>query len=172
MLSIARYSDAKSEEQRLARLEAEYGPAEGVYNTYNQIQIVYQEVENGRKLTSGPNDNLIAFLEELEQKLPASAELTEFSSDEEQAVLTMKVDDKEQAAKIIQTLREFDCVMDVSIGAVNKEDVEEAAAEAEETGEPKVIFSIICTYYPTIIQEVQQPQQTTQAADDDLSVLE
>ncbi|MDE6129039.1 MAG: hypothetical protein K2G16_07615, partial [Lachnospiraceae bacterium] len=71
-----------------------------------------------------------------------------------------------------QTLRGFDCVLDVSIGAVDREDVEAAAEEAEETGEPKVIFSIICTYYPTVIQEVQQPQQTTQPVDDDLSVLE
>ncbi|MDE5803472.1 MAG: pilus assembly protein PilM [Lachnospiraceae bacterium] len=177
-LSIMRYNDAKSEQQRLARLEAEYGPAEAVYNTYNQIQIVYKEVENGLKVTSGPNDNLIAFLEELEQKLPATAELTEFSSNEEQAVLTIMVEDKEQAAKIIQTLRAFDCVMDVSIGSVDREDVEKAAAEAaedvEELGEPRVLFSIICTYYPTIIEDVSQTQtpQTSQPVDDDLSALE
>ncbi len=172
VLSITRYNEAKEEETRLARLEAEYGPAENVYNTYNQIQNVYREVENGHKLTEGPNDNLIAFLEELERKLPASAQLTEFSSNSEQAVLTMKVDDKEQAAKIIQTLRGFESVLDVSIGAVDKEDAEAAAEEAEETGEPKVIFSIVCTYYPIVIEEVQQPQQTVQPAADDLSTLE
>lgn len=172
VLSITRYNEAKAEETRLARLEAEYGPAENVYNTYNQIQNVYREVENGHKLTEGPNDNLIAFLEELERKLPADAQLTEFSSDSEQAVLTMKVDDKEQAAKIIQTLRGFDSVMDVSIGAVNKEDVEAAAEEAAETGEPKVIFSIVCTYYPIVIEEVQALQPAAQPVEDDLSALE
>lgn len=172
VLSITRYKEANAEQKRLLRLEAEYAPAEKVYNTYNNIQNVYREVENGYKLTESPNDGLIAFLEELEKKLPATAELTEFSSNSEQAVLTIKVENKEQAAKVIQTLRGFDSVLDVSIGTVSKEDLDTAAEEVEETGEPKVIFSIVCSYYPIVIEEAPAQQQTPPPVEDDLSILE
>lgn len=152
VLALAEYSDAKAEQLRLQRLEAEYGPAEAVYNTYNNLVLFYKEVETGYKLTESPNDNIIAFLEELEENLPADAELTEFTSDNTQAVLTIKVTDKEKAAKVIQTLRDFDSVMDVSIGALDKEDIDEAAQEAQD-GDPRVLFSIICSYYITTVDE-------------------
>ena len=96
----------------------------------------------------------------MEEKLPADAELTEFTSDGEQATLTLKVVDKEQAAKIIQTLRGFDSVLDVSIGTLDKEDIDEAvedanaeAADGEETEDPRVLFSIVCTYKPMVATE-------------------
>ena len=152
VLALAEYNDAKTEQLRLQRLEAEYGPAESVYNTYNSLLVFYKEVEIGYKLTESPNDYLIAFLEELEEKLPADAELTELTSDNTQAVLTIKVTDKEKAAKVIQTLRGFDSIMDVSIGALDKEDIDQAAEEAE-NGDPRVLFSIICSYYITTVDE-------------------
>lgn len=111
----------------------------------------YNEVEAGYKMTEHPNDNLIAFLEELEEKLPAEAELVEFSSNDKEAVLTMKVVDKEQAAKVIQTLRGFDSVMDVSIGTVDKETMEQAAEHTKEE-DLRVIFSIICHYYTVDVE--------------------
>lgn len=164
MMAFTNYNDALDKQQSLKRLEAEYGPAENVYNTYNQMVALYKEVETGYKSTLHPNDNLIAFLEELEEKLPADAELVEFSSDGIQATLTMKVVDKEQAAKVIQTLRGFESVLDVSIGALDKEDIEDAVensaqAAAGEEGEenlqddPRVLFSIICTYKPVMATE-------------------
>lgn len=145
--ALVNYNEALEEQKTLKRLEAEYAPAENVYQTYNNMTAFYKEVEVGYKSTLTPNDNLIAFLEELEEKLPADAQLTEFSSDDTQASLTMKVADKEQAAKIIQTLRDFDSVLDVSIGALDKEDMDKAAEEAAE-GDAKVVFNIICTYKP------------------------
>ena len=149
IMALSTYNTALEEQKRLQRLEAEYGPAENVYNTYNNMIAFYKEVETGYKSTLHPNDNLIAFLEELEEKLPADAELTEFTSNGEQATLTLKVLDKEQAAKVIQTLRDFDSVLDVSIGALDKEDIDEAQEEALE-GDPRVLFSIICTYKPVV----------------------
>lgn len=169
VLALTKYNEALDEQTRLQRLENEYLPAEAVYNQYNDMLFFYKEVESGYKMTEHPNDNLVAFLEELEEKLPADAEMIEFTSDSEQAVLTMKVADKEQAAKVIQTLRGFESVMDVSIGAVDREDLDvaEEAAQAEQTEQTekteqteqveqteqaeqdtRVLFSIVCTYYP------------------------
>lgn len=160
VIALSTYNEALEAQRSLQRLEAEYGPAENVYNTYNNMVAFYKEVEIGYKSTLHPNDNLIAFLEELEEKLPADAELTEFTSDGEQATLTLKVVDKEQAAKVIQTLRGFDSVLDVSIGALDKEDIDEAVEDAnaettdgEEAEDPRVLFSIVCTYKPMVATE-------------------
>lgn len=159
MFAMTRYNEVMTEQKRLQRLEAEYLPAEAVYNTYNNMSAFYKEVENGYKQTEHPNDNLLAFMEELEEKLPADAELTDFVSDDKQAVLTMKVINKEEAAKVIQTLRDFDSVMDVSIGALDKEDIDEAASEE---GDPRVLFSLVCSYYTLTIDE---PAATPAAAE-------
>ncbi len=150
IMAVNRYRAATDEENRLKRLEAEYVSAEAVYNQYNQFLAFYKELETGYRLTEHPNDNLLAFLEELEQKLPADAELSEFTSDDEQATLVMKVANKEEAAKVIQTLREFDSVMDVSIGALDKKDEEAATtttADGEEVPDTRVSFSVVCSYY-------------------------
>lgn len=149
VIGITGYNDAKEEEARLLELQAKYEEAEEVYNTYNNMVAFYHQVKTGYLMTEHPNDNLLAFLVELEEKMPADAEVTDFSSDSTQAMLTMKVTSKEEAAKVIQTLRGFDCIMDVSIGAVNKED----AAENAEDEDPRVLFSIICTYYPSVAAE-------------------
>lgn len=148
-IGLMRYQDALQEQQRLKRLETEYAPAEAVYNTYNNVVAFYKELEVGYKLTEHPNDNLIAFLQELEEKLPVDAELTEFTSDNEQATLTMMVANKEEAAKVIQTLRDFDSVKEVSIGALDKEDMDEAAKDTNH----KVIFSIVCSYYTFTVED-------------------
>lgn len=160
VMALSTYNEALEAQRSLQRLEAEYGPAENVYNTYNNMVAFYKEVEIGYKSTLHPNDNLIAFLEELEEKLPADAELVEFTSNGEQATLTMKVVDKEQAAKVIQTLRGFDSVLDVSIGALDKEDIDEAVEDANEettdgeaVEDTRVLFSIVCTYKPMVATE-------------------
>lgn len=171
MLALTRYYEAKDNQTRLQRLENEYLPAETVYNQYNNMTVFYNEVYSGYRLAEHPNDNLIAFLGELEEKLPADALLTEFTSNSEQAVLNMQVADKEQAAKVIETLRGFDSLMSVSVTGIAVVEIEEESSEAEalkealgeiledalgetgvEAGEnaenTRVEFSIVCTYYP------------------------
>ena len=163
-LALMRYSDALQEQQRLRRLETEYAPAEVVYNTYNNFITFYKEMEIGYKLTEHPNDNLIVFLQELEEKLPVDAQLTEFTSDNEQATLTMKVINKEEAAKVIQMLRSFDSVMDVSIGALDKEDKDAAAKDVKE-GDPRVIFSVVCSYYTFTVADTTATPVTETVSD-------
>lgn len=144
--AFAGYNEAKTEQMRLQRLETQYAPAEAVHNAYNNMTAFYNEVEAGYKMTEHPNDKLIAFLEELEEKLPAEAEVMEFSSNDKEALITMLVADKEQAAKVIQTLRDFDSVKDVSIGAVDQE-TKGAAEDVAEEKELHMIFSVVCAYY-------------------------
>lgn len=134
VLGMTTYNEAKMEEARLQRLEATYMPAESVYHNYNNTLDFFYEVRSGYRLTESPNDKLIAFLEELEEKLPANAMLREFTSNGTQAVVTMQTMNMEEAAKVIQTLREFDSLMSVSMAGIVTEEVELDDEDGNNTG--------------------------------------
>ncbi len=165
-VALIRYNSAVREERNLKSLEEKYLPAEAVYQNYNSMTTLHQEVKSGYDLTEHPNDTLISFLEELEIKLPAEATLMDFASDDVEAILTLKVDNKEQAAKVIQTLRGFKCIMDVNIGAIDQETLEAVANEVIDTENvdlenPGFLFSVHCTYYP-VNDSAEQASGNTQ----------
>ena len=180
VLGMSQYNEVKMEQARLQRLETTYMPAESVYHLYNNTVALFNEVKVGYRLTESPNDGLVAFMEELEKKLPATAELREFTSDNEQAVITMQTMNMEEAAKVIQTMRGFDSLMSVSVAGINVEEVEDEDAEADEDGNDgenatdedtegdggaaenvpavqddgtRIVFSLVCIYWPNVVEE-------------------
>lgn len=171
VMSLLPYNDAKKENEKLKSDRALYQEGLDAYNAYVSVQDIYQKFLHGESMSEHRNDSLYAFLVELEQKLPEDVELLEFASDDEQAEITMSVDDKETAAKIIETIRNFESVMQVSVSSVEEsvlstdelailekmgeeipegagEDGEDAAKDDEEPEVREVIFTINCMYYP------------------------
>lgn len=143
------YQSALEEQKRLQGLESTYLPAEQIYQRYMNIQALYQEVQIGHVMTERPNDNILDFLRDLEQGLPADVEVTEFSSDDTRAVMTMNVADKETAAGIILNLRGFDSIMQVSVDALTETLEEITEEDSEVTTEHRyVTFTVTCVYYP------------------------
>ncbi|MCH5271237.1 MAG: pilus assembly protein PilM [Lachnospiraceae bacterium] len=182
VLGMTQYNEAKAEQARLQRLEATYMPAESVYNLHNHTVALFNEIRAGYRLTESPNDGLVAFLEELEEKLPADAVVKEFTSDGTQAVIAIQTMNMEEAAKVIQTMRGFDSLMNVSVAGISTEEVdtsnsdheeeaddgEETAGESTEEGDggenanaelsaqddgTRIVFSLVCLYYPTTVEE-------------------
>lgn len=143
------YQSALEEQKRLQGLESTYLPAEQIYQRYMDIRTLYQEIQIGHVMTERPNDNILDFLRDLEQGLPADVEVTEFSSDDTRAVMTMNVADKETAAGIILNLRGFDSIMQVSVESI-KETLEEITEEDSGivTEHRYVTFTVTCVYYP------------------------
>ena len=162
------------EQKRLQGLESTYLPAEQIYLRYNAMTTLYQDVLMGHLMTNRPNDNILNFLGELEEKLPADVSVLEFSSDDDQAVLRMQVADKDTAAGVIQNLRGFASLQYVSMSSMQEveEEIEgEEERDDQEEAEVRryVEFGVICTYYPNGYLPGQDPTaQTgtdTQAAD-------
>ena len=90
---------------------------------------------------------MLTFLGELEKKLPRDVEIYEFSSDDNQAVITMQVSDKEKAAGVIDTLRGFESLMNVTVNSISEEWLKDS--EGNIVSESSVIrFMVICQYYP------------------------
>lgn len=175
------YQSALEEQKRLQGLESTYLPAEQIYQRYASMTTLYGDVLLGHLKTNRPNDNILNFLSELEEKLPATATVTDFSSNDDQATLRMQVADKDMAAGVIQTLREFASLQRVSVSsiqevqeeikreqvanetAVGEEVASEEATTASGTTETEqeyrryVEFTILCTYYPNGYLPGQEP---------------
>ncbi len=143
------YNEAKEEQKRLQGLESTYLPAEQIYQRYVNIQTLYQEIQYGHLMTERPNDNILNFLQDLEQGLPADVEITEFSSDDTRAIMTMNVSDKDTAAAVILNLRGFESLMQISVDSL-QEEVKEIEEEdgGVSTEYHYVTFTVTCTYYP------------------------
>lgn len=147
------YNEAKEEQKRLQGLESTYLPAEQIYQRYNSMKTMYEDVLAGHLMTNRPNDNILNFISELEEKLPADVSVLEFSSNDTTAVLRIQAADKDTAAGIIQNLRNFASLQYVSVDSISE--VEEEIDTGEEDVEDEerqfrrfVEFTISCTYYP------------------------
>lgn len=114
-LGYMQYKEAKDEEARLQALKAEYEPAQAVYTAYTNMKTLYEQMKAGDAKTVGVNDNILLFLEELENTLPATVELTSFVSDDEKVEMNMLVEDKETAAGVIANIRNMSSLMSVSV---------------------------------------------------------
>lgn len=147
------YNEAKEEQKRLQGLESTYLPAEQIYQRYNSVKTLYENVLEGHLMTNRPNDNILNFISELEEKLPADVSVLEFSSNDTTAVLRIQAADKDTTAGIIQNLRNFASIQYVSVDSISEVEEEIDTGEEDAEGEESefrrfVEFTVSCTYYP------------------------
>lgn len=119
-LALLPYNEAKAEEKRLKGLEAQYQEAEVVYNQFKATAALYGEVKKISRMTLHSNDEIVAFLTELEQKLPSNIALQSIDSSAAECLLTFNIPDVEEVAKVVQILRGFESALDVSVDAVSE----------------------------------------------------
>lgn len=171
-MALIPYNTALSEQSTLQRQHQQLEPAKAVHDQYLGLKDFIEQVRYGNRLTEHFNDGIIGFFEELEEKLPADVELTDFSSDDEACVMTICVGDKETAAGIIKMLREFESLERVTVESVTEdviEDTLEGIMEQTALGnEVKTInFTVTCTYrIETLIPPVPSAQPAADAAAD------
>ena len=141
------YREALDKKRELQTQIAQYQSAEALYMKHVNTKALFEEVDAANNHTKHANDALLSFLGELEKKLPRDATVYEFSSDDMQAVLTLQVTDKEKAAGVIDTLRGFESLMEVSVNSIAEEWMRDS--EGNKVSEKPVIrFTVICRYYP------------------------
>lgn len=135
MLFSARMNLKTEEDIRaeLKRKEITYSEGERVLNRLENVKSLYAEVQTGYLTTASPNDNLLTFLEEMEQKLPSDIVIGEFTSDTELVSMKIICPELEEAGYVIDTIRHFDSLMTVSVSTITREEIEdENAAEQME----------------------------------------
>lgn len=111
------------------------------------------KVRYGHALTERSNDGILEFLSELEEKMPSDVEFTEFVSDDEQCMVTMRVADKETAAGVIETFRGFESLLSVTVDSITEEKTGDKDI-SEEDGSSTIYFTINCVY---VVTEYEDP---------------
>ena len=166
--ALVPYNLALIEQKSLQKKQEQLAPAQAVYDQYRGMNSLIEQVRYGNALTMNSNDGILDFLAELEQKLPQDVEVTEFTSNDEQCIITMRVSDKETAAGVIKMLREFITISSLSVESILEESENEAALG--DNSETSVVFTVNANYViqtpapPQVVESMTETAETEAAA--------
>ena len=136
--SLTRYFGTVAENVALQARVEELQPAQAVYNEYLSAAAQYDKYKYLYEYTENPNENLVEFINELEQILPDSFYTDSFSSDQTGISITVNVEGKAAAARTILNIRNMESIEDVQISNITD--------NQDEMGGSWVMFSMTGTY--------------------------
>ena len=136
--SLTRYLSTVAENVALQARVEELQPAQTVYNEYLSAAAQYDKYKYLYEYTENPNENLVEFINELEQILPDSFYTDSFSSDQTGISMTVNVEGKAAAARTILNIRNMESIEDVQISNITD--------NQDEMGGSWVMFSMTGTY--------------------------
>lgn len=151
--SVTRYLGNVAQNVYLQNRVQELQPAQAVYNDYLAAEAQYDKYTYLYAYTQTPNENLVEFINELEQILPDSFYTNSFSSDLDGISMSVTVEGKEAAARTILNIRNMKSISDVQISNITD--------SKNELGESAVTFSITGTY-----ADIHAETEETEAAGD------
>ncbi len=150
--SIYEYMEAVDENNRLNTRIEELAEAETIYQQYLQQFYSYSKLNYFQFSTITPNEELVAFMDEMEKKMPSSLNVQSFNATASGVTMSLTVSDKEDAAMLIQQFRTFDTVDDVIVNSINDSGVVMDGQVLE--AEPMVSFSVTVVYKGGDLAEV------------------
>lgn len=90
------------------------------YDEYTALTDLHADVMNMYSLTKNPNEKILAFLSELEDKMPSSVMVSVFVSNIDECSMTMDVRTKEEVGSVVENLRSFESVEEVVFTGASK----------------------------------------------------
>lgn len=144
--SLVPYNTALLEQKDLQNRQQQLEPARIVHDQYIGMRDLNNQIQYGHKLTEHFNDGILDFLAELEEKMPSEVEMTDFSSNDTEGVMTMRVEDKETAAGIIKNLRAFESVDNVIVESIIEEELDADVEGTIENRKTTISFTVTCIY--------------------------
>ena len=156
--SVTRYLGNVAQNVYLQNRVQELQPAQAVYNDYLAAEAQYDKYTYLYAYTQTPNENLVEFINELEQILPDSFYTNSFSSDQTGISMSVTVEGKAAAARTILNIRNMKSIDDVEISNITD--------SKDETGKSAVTFSITGSYKDLTdeTEESGEAQADTQTA--------
>lgn len=151
--SLTRYFGTVAENVALQARVEELQPAQTVYNEYLSAAAQYDKYKYLYEYTENPNENLVEFINELEQILPSSFWTNSFSSDQTGISMSVTVEGKAAAARTILNIRNMESIEDVQISGITD--------TKDEAGNSTVTFSITGTYKALTDESAEQTDTLT-----------
>lgn len=143
-VSIMGYQTAVNEQVRMNKRIAELEPVEAIYKEYLQAQYTYNKLTYFQYNTFTPNEELVAFINEMEEKMPSSLMVQSFNADLTGVTISFTVENKDDAAWVIQQFRTFDTVEDVGVSSITDSGALMDGQVIE--NEPMVSLTVAITY--------------------------
>lgn len=144
-MALSRYTALKVQEASLQLQKEQLRDIELIYNEYTAAETQYEKYRNLYFYTETPNEQLVEFINELEEILPDSFYTNSFTSDETGISMTVTVTGKPAAARTIKNIREMESIASVEVSGITD--------TVDELGESSVTFSITGTYRPLVLEE-------------------
>ena len=141
-ISLSGYNEAKKEKAHLEMQIATLENTRSVYDTYIQYKANADELLALSESIASPNDDLRAFIDELEQKMPREIALLSAVCTRDDVGMNINVPSYNEVASVLVQLRSFE-----SIGKINVSSISEVV---DETGTTYVSFSVNCVYKASI----------------------
>ena len=140
-LSILRLTEAQMHNMELKSQNSSLEAIIPIYNEYNMTLTAYNIVQAMYDATENRNEELVEFLEELEDKLPADVHVVSFTSRLDGVAINMNVSTKSEAAVTIEQLRTFNSLLPATVTVTSiVEDID------DESGITSVNFSVAALY--------------------------
>jgi len=158
LTSTLSLQSAQKENKRLKTRIEELQPAKLIQEQYLQQKYTYDKLNYFYNSTITPNEELVEFIEEMEEKMPSSLNVQSFAADLEGVTISLTVSDKSEAAKLIQQFRSFESVGSVAVSSITDSGAVMEGEPLEE--EPKVSFSITVSYKGNDAEAPEAPQTT------------
>lgn len=144
-MALSRYAALKAQEAALQLQKTQLSDIETIYNEYTSAGTQYEKYKYLYFYTETPNEQLVEFINELEEILPDSFYTNSFSSDENGISMTVTVQGKSAAARTIKNIREMESIASVEVSGITD--------TVDELGESSVTFSITAAYQPLVMEE-------------------
>lgn len=127
-----------------ARVE-EMKPAEVIYNEYNYVSTLYGDAQIIQQSSSNNNDDLRAFIEEMEKRMPSDITVMSLTAMPESITVNMNVQSKEAAARAVAEFRKFESVSTVeTVGLTDS---------INDKGYHDINFTVNCVYDTSLTEE-------------------
>ncbi len=136
--SYLNYVQAEQEYNDNVRRMNELVDIRGIHANYLMTQDAYEQVKKLYAVTENHNEDMLQFISELEEKMPASIRVKTFSATLDSVVMNIEVDTKEEMANAVQELRNMKSVDTVTVMGVS-DDIDESENRV-------VAFTVSCIY--------------------------
>ena len=160
--SILRRMEAERQNMELRAQNSRLEAIIPIYNEYTATLATYNLVQSMYSMTENRNEELVEFLEELEDKMPADVHVVSFTSNLDGIAINMNVSTKGEAAVAIEQLRTFNSLLP---GSVTVNSIVENTDD--ETGVVSVDFAVAAIYRnyndrPELEEAEENAEESTQ----------
>ncbi|MEA4966113.1 MAG: pilus assembly protein PilM [Oscillospiraceae bacterium] len=132
------YFNARSERDELQEKISDMSYAKDVYSEY----ALYQDAQNAvialDDSVSSPNDDLLALVDELEQKMPSEVLMLSAVCSQDSVTMSIEVPSYDDVAAVLGQLRTFDSLGTLVMSTVTENE--------DETGGTFLSFAVTCNY--------------------------